>query len=317
VTFDRIAPALVGVALALVYAPVLRDLLHVWLTDTYAAHGLLVAPFSAWVVISDRERLRGLVKRPRPSGWIALLLGLGILLAGWSVGSCFLEAISAPVLVSGWVLATLGPDHLRTLAFPVGFLLFLAPLPHAAVDVVSLHLQRFAAWFGAQAATLLGVPVYQEGVVIHMASGLLRVAEVCNGLRFMTALVVLTVALAHTVQLRPARQVVLVASAVPLAVLANAIRVATIVVGAHYFGPRAASGLIHHLIGKAVWILTLLPLGLLAWGLRRNQTGTRVIGMRRRRNQHASQRLDPDSDLDPRPAAGPPAKPSDANGRQP
>jgi exosortase len=259
----------IAAVLAALYVPILATLWHVWLTDTYAAHGVVVAPFSAWVAFGERERLRVTPRRPDPRGWLAILLGLAVLGAGWALGSPALQAVSVPVVVAGWVLLSFGAAPLRVLAFPVGFLVFLAPLPRPIVGACSLQLQTFAAWFAAQVAGLFGVPVYQEGVVIQTVIGPLQVAELCNGLRFMTALVVLTVALAYTLQLGLARQLLLVASAVPLAVLANATRVAAIVVGAYFYGPKVASGLIHHSIGKVVWILTLVPLGLLAWWLRR------------------------------------------------
>jgi exosortase len=185
------------------------------------------------------------------------------------------------VVVAGWVLASLGLAPLRILAFPIGFLVFLAPLPRPLVAAVSLHLQRFAAWFGAETASLLGVPVYQEGVTVALSALTLQVAEICNGLRFMSALVVLTVALGHAIQLRLARQLLLVASAVLLAVLANGTRILAILLGVQYYGPEAASGLIHHSIGKVVWVLTLLPLGGVAWLLRRHtpaRRGTDSLG---------------------------------------
>lgn len=94
-------------------------------------------------------------------------------------------------------------------------------------------------------------------------------AEVCNGLRFLTALLVLTVAFAHVSQRSLAGKLVLVASAVPIAILANAVRVATIVVAAHYIGSQVTSGFIHNSIGKGVWALTLIPLGALGLLLRR------------------------------------------------
>ena len=84
-------------------------------------------------------------------------------------------------------------------------------------------------------------------------------AEVCNGLRFLTAILVLTIAFAHITQRSLGRKLVLVASAVPVAIVANAVRVTAIALAVHYWGPEAASGWIHHAIGKGVWALTLLP----------------------------------------------------------
>jgi exosortase len=88
----------------------------------------------------------------------------------------------------------------------------------------------------------------------------LQVAEACNGLRFLMALLVLTAAFAQITQRTVADKAALVVAAIPIAIVANAMRVAAIVVGVQYVGPEAASGTIHNWIGKGMWGLTLVPL---------------------------------------------------------
>jgi exosortase len=136
----------------------------------------------------------------------------------------------------------------------------MAPLPRPVVDALTLNLQLFAAGFAAATLRLLDIPVHQTGVTIELPALTLQVAEVCNGLRFLLALLVLTAAFAQVTQRTVFRKVALVASAVPIAVLANATRVAAIALGVHFVGPEAASGAIHNWIGKGVWGLTLIPL---------------------------------------------------------
>jgi exosortase len=151
----------------------------------------------------------------------------------------------------------------------VGFLVLMVPLPRPVVAAVTSEVQLFAAATAGWALELFGVPFLLEGTWIVLPGITLEVAEVCNGLRFLMALVVLTLAFAQVTQRTVPRRIVLVASAVPVAILANAARVAVIAVGAYLVGPEVASGTIHHLIGKAVWGLTLVPLAALAWVLRR------------------------------------------------
>jgi exosortase len=136
----------------------------------------------------------------------------------------------------------------------------MAPLPRPVVDAVTLEVQLFAAGFSVGVLRLLDLPVYQTGVVIELPTMTLKVAEACNGLRFLMALLVLTAAFAQITQRTVGRKAALIAAAIPVAVLANAIRVAAIVVGVHYVGPDAANGTIHNWIGKGVWGLTLIPL---------------------------------------------------------
>src|SRR5207244_3654782 len=81
---------------------------------------------------------------------------------------------------------------------------------------------------------LLEVPVYQSGVTIELPSMTLKVAEACNGLRFLMALLVLTAAFAQITQRTVVDRAALVVAAVPIAIVANAMRVAAIVVGVQY-----------------------------------------------------------------------------------
>jgi exosortase/archaeosortase family protein len=105
-------------------------------------------------------------------------------------------------------------------------------------------------------------------MVIDLATVRLDVAEVCNGLRFLMGFLVLAIAFAQVSQRTLPRKLLLAASAIPIAILANAVRVATVAIAVHHLGPAAASGIIHHGIGKAVWALTLVPLFVLGLVLR-------------------------------------------------
>ena len=115
----------------------------------------------------------------------------------------------------------------------------------------------------------LDIPFYLDGTRIDLSSISLQVAEVCNGLRFLTGLVVMTMAFAWVTQRTLPRGLIMAGAAIPVAILANAIRVAAVVAAVHYIGPEAASGTIHNWIGKGVWGLTLLPIGILGLVLRR------------------------------------------------
>ena len=108
-----------------------------------------------------------------------------------------------------------------------------------------------------------------KGFQIELATMKLQVAEVCNGLRFLLAILVLTAAFGHVLLPSWQRKTILVVSAGVIAIIANAFRVAAIGIGVHYIGPEAASGTVHNWIGKGVWAMTLIPLALLTIGLAR------------------------------------------------
>jgi exosortase len=262
-------------ALVAVYAPVLSAMGRVWWADQYAGHGMFVPAFSALLLWMDRDRLQAAAGRGEPAGLLLVALGLGFLWLGTWAGSPLLQGWSAVITVAGAVLWEFGARCLRVAAFPVGFLLVMVPLPRSLVEAVTLDLQLFAAGFAVGALRLFGIPVFHSGVVIALPNLTLQVAEVCNGLRFLMALLVLGVAFAEVTQRTWARKLILAGSTIPIAILANAVRVAVIGLGVYYVGPEAASGTIHHMIGKGVWALTLLPLIALGLVLRRGgEVGT-------------------------------------------
>jgi exosortase len=261
------------------YAPVFADMARAWWTHPYAGHGVFVPAFSAFLVLWHWDRIHAAAGRPNPAGILVIILALATLALGKSSGRLLVQDLSVVGAVAGAVLWTVGERCLRAVAFPVAFLVFMAPLPNAIVDPVTLHLQLFAASVAGLVLEILDVPFYQSGVEIVLPTITLNVAEVCNGLRFLMALVVLTIAFAYMSQRSLLRAVLLVASAIPIAILANAARVATIAVAVHYVGPQAASGMIHHAIAKAVWALTLVPVAALGLALRHGNGGSvRSVG---------------------------------------
>jgi exosortase len=250
------------------YAPVLADMGRAWWVHPYAGHGMFVPAFSAYVLWLSRSRLRAACGRGHPVGALLVLLGLGVLAIGRWEASLLVQGASLVITVAGLILWGFGAQCLRRAAFPVTFLLLMAPLPRQIVDAVTLNLQLFAAGFAGEVLERLDIPFYLHDQMIDLSTITLDVAEVCNGLRFLLALVTVTIAFAQLTQRSLARKVILVASAVPIAILANAVRVATIAAGVYYIGPQVASGLIHHLIAKGVWGLTAVPLVTLALVLR-------------------------------------------------
>lgn len=246
--------------LGVLYLPTIRELIVVWRTDTYAGHGMFVPAFSAVLLWLERERLRAAAGHGHAAGFVIVAAAVGLLALGRVSSSLLLQGLSVAVLVAGLAVFAFGPRLLRAAAFPIALLVFMAPLPREAVGAVTEDIQAFVAGFAAGALDLIGIPVYREGMLLHLPRTSLEVAEICNGLRFLMALLVLTLAFAYVTQRTIPRRAVLVASAVPIAILANAVRVAAISLAVYYIGPQAASGFIHDWIGKGVWVLTLLPL---------------------------------------------------------
>jgi exosortase len=269
------------------YIPTLAAMARLWGSHPYAGHGMFVPAFSAMFLWLDRDHLRAATVRAGDSrGLPVILFALLVLIVGRWMNVLLIEGVAVVIAVAGSVLWLFGAACLRAAAFPVGFLIFMVPLPSVVVDAVTLHLQRFAAGVAGVALDALAIPFYQSDLSIFMSTVTLNVAETCNGLRFLTALLVVTTAFAQASQRTLRRKLILVIATIPIAILANSFRVTTIAMGVHYIGPEAASGIIHNSIAKGVWGVTLGAVAVLGFLLRRR--GARAPAYANRATPRAS-----------------------------
>jgi len=271
---DTSAAAVLGAAVIALYVPVLRELFAVWVNGTYYSYGFLVPLFSAylvWDALKDAARRDGDARRAEvdTGGFVIMAAGLAVLGLGVATGSLPLRTLSLPVVLMGVAVVTLGPALARRLAFPIGFLVFMTPLPDGVLPAVSLPLQRFAAVVAEHALRALGSSVERNDLFLTLPSVTLHVTEACNGLRFLLAMLVVGAAFAGTTQRRPRRRAVLVAAALAIAVVANLARVTGTGVMAELWGARAAVGLPHIVWGKVVYVAALVPFVALVVVMRR------------------------------------------------
>ena len=228
-TLHRFRPAGVLGALAALlgwlYAPVLREMASQWAVDTTYGYGYYIPPVAAYLVWERRRTLAA----TRPKGtWLGLpvlLLGLGALVLGRAGGIALLARVSLVPVLFGLVLLLGGWRMARLAAFPILFLAVMIPIPSGLLQRLTWPLQIFTAQFSTEVLRLAGYPVYVEGVYIDLPHVRLEVAEACSGFRSLVALGATGILLAHLTQERWRERVLLVASVVPIAVLANAVRV--------------------------------------------------------------------------------------------
>lgn len=241
-------------AVAGLYHDVLAHLWRDWAADPNNSHGFLVPLIALYLVWERRDRLRHLPVRPSVLG--ALLLGFGVLaLVAGNVGAeLFVQRMSLIGVIAGLIWFNLGFAQARLLAFPVLFLMLAVPLPAIVLNAVSFPLQLFAARCAEQVLLLLHIPVFREGNIVHLAHTTLEVADACSGIRSLVSLIALAVVFAYFAQRHWAARALLVVSAVPIAVLTNAGRVAGTGILAQAFGVQAAQGFYHTFSGWLVFV---------------------------------------------------------------
>ncbi len=172
----------------------------------------------------------------------------------------FLSRISLVLVVAGlmWYLA--GAAAARVAAAPVVFLLIAIPLPALLVNAVTLPLQLVASRIAENLLILTGVPVFRDGNVLELRSTTLEVAQACSGLRSLISLSAIACLVAWAAERTWPRRFVVIAAALPIAVVLNGVRVAATGVACETWGRQMAAGGWHELAG---WITFAAAIGTL------------------------------------------------------
>ena len=151
------------------------------------------------------------------------------------------------------------------LLFPLVFLSFSIPLPLA--ERFGPPLEVFTATQATNLVRLAGIPAVNEGSRVILAGSAFAVGAPCNGLRSLVALMALAALVAHAVEGPIWARWIVFLSAVPLALLANLIRVASIFMVAYAWGPDVGLGYYHDLSSPVLFLVALVLLALLSRGL--------------------------------------------------
>jgi exosortase len=237
-------------ALALgIFGPILYYMFRHWgAVDDYS-HGFFVGPLALYFAWERRNQLRRAIIQPSWWGLLPLALGSLALVIGRLGVELTAMRVSFVLTLIGLQILLLGREVFRILAFPMLFLFFMVPLPQSFVNVIAFPLQLIAADFAVQSLHVLHIPALREGNIIHLADTQLFVAEACAGLHSLMALGMLAVLFAYYFRKNWMEQVIIVASAIPIAIFVNAFRVALTGYLAHRIGSDAARGLIHQTEG--------------------------------------------------------------------
>src|SRR6185295_17060312 len=242
------------------YAHVFWKLAHDWANDGNYSHGFLILPLAGYFAWERRRWLRMQPLRPSNAGLAVIAASLTVMIAGTLGAELFLARISMVGVLAGSVLFVGGWRYLRTLAFPLAFLLLMIPIPAIVFNQIAFPLQLLASQFGTVLLGAAGIPVLREGNVIVLARTSLEVAEACSGIRSLISLLTLGIVLGYFTDHRLWARVTIALMTIPIAIVTNGLRVAGTGIAARYYGAAAAEGFFHSFSG---WLLFIAALGLL------------------------------------------------------
>jgi exosortase len=252
--------SVLGILCLALYYPALQGLVRAWLDDPNYSHGFLIPLLSAYFVWERRDRLRALSREPSAWGLALLLAGLLAFSLGRVGAGAFLLRTSLIGVILGLILFLLGSRAFRLCLLPIGFLALMIPLPTVFFVELTLPLQLLAAQLATFLLQTLAIPVLREGNVIFLAHTTLEVVEACSGIRSLVSLVTLAIVFSYFTQRSLWKRCLLTVSAVPIAIVANTLRIAGTGLLAQFLGRDAAEGFYHTFSGLLLFGIALLLL---------------------------------------------------------
>jgi exosortase len=242
------------------YWSTLGHLIGQWWRDPNFSHGFFVPLFAAFVVWQERNRLAQLVSHPSWFGAAILALAIVLLMLGQLGAELFLARTSLVLLLAGLIVLFLGWNFFRALLFPWAFLFLMIPIPAIIFNQITFPLQLQASKVAAYTLPLFGVPILREGNVINLPAMSLEVAEACSGIRSLMSLTTLAVIYGYLMERRIWVRCLLALASIPIAIVANSVRIIGTGLLVQYWDPDKAEGFFHASWGWIIFVLSLLML---------------------------------------------------------
>ena len=246
---------IVLLALIFLYFPFLVKLVEDWGTNDDYSHGYFIPFLTLYFIYCMRDELKKIAIKPCNLGLLVILAGLGQLVVGKIGSEFFLQRTSLLVVLLGIALFLLGWQYFKMLFLPLAYLIFMIPLPAIIWNKIAFPMQLFSSYLTEQVVSSLGIPIYREGNVMHLAQTTLEVVAACSGLRSLVTMFALSGALALLSTLSAKKKVILFFAAAPIAIFANIVRLTATALMATEIGAAAAQGFLHEFSGIVVFVL--------------------------------------------------------------
>jgi len=264
---------LVTAALVLCFSMPLYRLVQFAVTAQFHSYIILVPFVSLYLVWLKRQSLPPHSEPVRKLAALPLVAGTIVLAGHWlavhfavrltDVDSLALTTFSFVLFFVGACYLFLGKETLRTMAFPIGFLVFMVPFPAFLSNWIGAFLQHGSAIAAYGLFRLSGTPVFRHDMEFQLPGFSMEVAPECSGIQSSLALFLTSLLAGHLFLRTPWKRAVLILAVIPLGILRNGLRIFTIGQLCVHISPEMIHSNIHVRGGPVFFALSLVPFSLL------------------------------------------------------
>lgn len=256
----------IGASVLVTFKRLTALLIYAWNHDS-SSQILLIPIITLYLIWSGRKRIFAVTDFSIVPGIIVILSG-GILF--WIAGreashlpgneALSLSALSVCIIWTGGFFLCYGAQALRAGAFPFLFLLLMVPFPDPVLDRMIYMLQQGSTEIAYLIFKAFGVPVLRQGFLLSVPGVTIEVASECSSIRSSIALLITCLLAAHLYLRTWWKALILVLLSLPLSVVKNGIRIATLTLLSLYVNPGFLRGSLHRDGGFVFFFLALLIL---------------------------------------------------------
>ncbi len=250
-----------------------------WTTEQ-GGHGPIVLATGLWLLVREYGQAKHLV-RPGNAvlGFAALLVLIPLYIVAGITGILELQVFIMYAAIVAGAYLLVGAAVLRACWFPILYLAFALPPPDQVVAIITQPVKIAISSVAVKLLYALGYPIGSSGVMIQIAQFELLVAAACSGLNSLLTLSAICMFYVYLKNKNDKRLFIGMALlVVPIAVLANFIRVLILILVTYYFGEAAAQGFLHDFAGLLTFAAALATL----MGIEAIITSPRRVRARRR-----------------------------------
>ena len=241
---------------SLFYWPTFRWLIQSWLSNDYYSHGFLVPFISLFFVWTKRKHLKEL--SPSLMGLGFLAVGVALYLLSNVIEMRVLAGLSLPVIIAALVLSFLGVKAIRALVFPLCFLIFMIPLPF--IQDMGYYLQSISISASSGILGTTPLPITCVGPEIYLGDDVFTIGLACAGTNTLIALLALAAVYVYMLKGPVYKRSIIFLMAFPLAIIANILRIVSIIMVANYVSVDIATGWYHDLSSPLFYFIAFLCL---------------------------------------------------------
>ncbi len=247
---------------AVTILPTLEYLYRVYFQMDLETHALPVFLASMYFLAQANKDLKLKEDLNSPSAFFAVVGALVLYQISLMASINMLSAGLSFVLLASLYHFFFGFSGLKKVAFPIFLLLFSLPITSILDIWIGFEIRLLGAKLAFLALYSVDIAKEVHGVHILLSENILRIDAACSGLKSLSVLMIMNLIIGRLFFMDHwGKRLVLVGAGIAISGLANSIRIVIVGVIAHYWGLKAAEGVLHDWSGVIIYSFSLLAVG--------------------------------------------------------